>query len=69
MINYIALYFGNYMLNNVIGDPKASAASYKLSEAFELPVLIQGTRVHLGFIIAIAVAVLGYLFLYRTKMG
>ena len=69
MINYIALYFGNYMLNNVIGDPKASAASYKLSEASELPVLIQGTRVHLGFIIAIAVAVLGYLFLYRTKMG
>ena len=68
MINYIALYFGNYMLNNVIGDPKASAASYKLSEASELPVLIQGTRVHLGFIIAIAVAVLGYLFLYRTKM-
>ena len=55
MINYIALYFGNYMLNNVIGDPKASAASYKLSEASELPVLIQGTRVHLGFIIAIAV--------------
>ena len=37
MINYIALYFGNYMLNNVIGDPKASAASYKLSEASELP--------------------------------
>ena len=69
MINYIALYFGNYMLNNVIGDPKASAASYKLSEASELPVLIQGTRVHLGFIIAIAVAVLGYLFLNRTKMG
>ena len=69
MINYIALYFGNYMLNNVIGDPKASAASYKLADAAELPVLIPGTRVHLGIIIAIAVAVLGYFFLYRTKMG
>ena len=69
MINYLALYFGNYMLNNVIGDPKASAASYKLADAAELPVLIQGTRVHLGFIIAIAVAVLGYFFLYRTKTG
>ena len=67
MINYLALYFGNYMLNNVIGDP--SAASYKLADAAELPVLIQGTRVHLGFIIAIAVAVLGYFFLYRTKTG
>ena len=67
MINYLALYFGNYMLNNVIGDPKASAASYKLADAAELPVLIQGTRVHLGFIIAIAVAVLGYFFLYRSE--
>lgn len=69
MINYLALYFGNYMLNNVIGDPKASAASYKLADAAELPVLISGTRVHLGFIIAIAVAVLGYFFLYRTRIG
>ena len=69
MINYLALYFGNYMLNNVIGDPKASAASYKLADAAELPVLIQGTRGHLGFIIAIAEAVLGYFFHYRTKTG
>lgn len=69
MINYLALYFGNYMLNNVIGDPKASTASYKLSDASQLPVLVDGTRVHLGFLIAIAVAVLGYFFLYRTKAG
>lgn len=69
MINYLALYFGNYMLNNVIGDPRASAASYALSEASELPVFIDGTRVHVGFLIAIAVAILGYIFLYRTKLG
>lgn len=69
MINYLALNFGNYMLNNVIGDPKASAASYALSDAAELPVLLDGTRIHVGLIIAIAVAVLGYLFLYRTKFG
>ena len=69
MINYLALNFGNYMLNNVIGDPKASAASYALSDAAELPVLLDGTRIHVGLIIAIAVAILGYLFLYRTKFG
>ena len=69
MINYLALYFGNYMLNNVIGDPKASAASYKLSEVSELPVLFQGTRVHLGLFLALGAAVLGYIFLFRTKMG
>ena len=69
MINYLALYFGTYMLNNVIADPKASAASYELCEASELPTLIGGTRVHLGLLIAFGVAVLGYFFLYRTKMG
>ena len=69
MINYLALYFGVYMLNNVIADPKANMASYELCEASELPVLLDGTRVHLGLVIAILVAVLGYLFLYRTKMG
>lgn len=69
MINYLALYFGTYMLNNVIADPKANAASYELCEASELPVLLDGTRVHLGLIIALAVAVLGYFFLYKTKLG
>ena len=69
MINYLALYFGIYMLNNVIADPKANMASYELCEASELPTLIGGTRVHLGLIIALLVAVLGYFFLYRTKMG
>lgn len=69
MINYLALYFGTYMLNNVIADPKANAASYELCEASELPVLIGGTRVHLGLIIALLVAVLGYFFLYKTKLG
>ena len=69
MINYLALYFGNYMLNKVIGDPSASAASFKLAECSELLTLIDGTRVHLGLFIAIAVAIFGYIFLYRTKIG
>lgn len=69
MINYLALNFGNYMLNNVIGDPKASAASYALTDAAELPVMFGGTRIHVGLLVAIAVAILGYLFLYRTKFG
>ncbi len=69
MINYIALNFGNFMLNNVIGDPKASSASYALSDASQLPVLVSGTRVHLGILIAIVVAVLAYVFLYHSKAG
>ncbi len=69
MINYLALYFGTYMLNHVINDPKANTASYELCEASELPVLLEGTRVHAGILIALAAAVLGYVFLFRTKLG
>ena len=57
------------MLNNVIGDPGGQRGFLQALEASELPVLVDGTRVHLGIIIALAVAVLGYVFLYRTKMG
>ena len=57
------------MLNNVIGDPDASAASYKLLEVSKLVKIVPGTRIHFGLIIAIGVAVLGYWFLYRTKAG
>lgn len=69
MINYLALYFGNYMLNNIIGDPSASAASYPLTSEANLKTLLQGTRIHFGLIIAILVAILGYVFLYKTKTG
>ncbi len=69
MINYVALYFGTYMLNNIIADPRASSASYELCPASELPVLVSGTRIHLGLIVALLVAVFGYFFLYKTKTG
>lgn len=69
MLNYLALYFGNYMLNNVIDDPKASSASYPLNETAKLGEMISGTRVHFGFIIALAAAVGGYLLLYKSKTG
>lgn len=69
LINYLALYFGNYILNYVIRDPGSGTASYPIPKAASLPVLVGGTRVHGGILIAIMVAVCGYLFLYRTKLG
>lgn len=69
LINYLALYFGNYILNYVIRDPNSGTASYPIPEAASLPVLVSGTRIHLGIMIALAVAICGYLFLYKTKLG
>lgn len=69
MINYLALYFGNYILNYVIRDPNSGTASYLIPEAATLVTLIPGTRIHAGIIIALLVAVAGYFFLYKTKTG
>ena len=52
-----------------ICDPAVGSASYKLPEESELLTLFRGTRIHLGVFIALAVAVLGYVFLYKTKSG
>ena len=71
MLNYVALYFGNYILHFFIGDAAVgeASASYELPKSSELIKLIGGTKIHFGIIIALAVAVLGYFFLYRSKMG
>lgn len=69
MINYIALYFANYVLNYFIRDPESGSASYRLPQEAKLFTLISGTRIHVGLLIAIMVAILASVFLYRTKSG
>lgn len=70
MINYVSLYLGLYLMLNVLRDPAAGfVGSYPFAESARLPVIIPGTRVHLGLVLGIAVVVLGYVILYKTKYG
>lgn len=70
MVNYICMYLGLYVINNIIRDPKAGfLASYKFQDTARLPGLLSGTKVHLGIVIGLLVVVLGYLFLYKSKYG
>ena len=70
MMNYLILYFSTYVLNNILKDPKAGAlASYAVPPAAQLGTIISGTKIHPGLFIALAVALLGYVFLYKTKLG
>lgn len=69
MMNYISLWFCTYILMHFIVDPSVGSASFKFANDMELPTLMRGTRIHLGIIIALAVAVFGYVFLYKTKIG
>lgn len=70
MMNYIIVFFSNYILFNLLRDPKAGAVvSYAIKEANLLGSIFEGTRIHIGIFIALAVAVFGYAFLYKTKIG
>lgn len=70
MLNYVLLQLANYILYYKMKDTKAGLqASYKLPEQSQLANLVKGTRIHVGIIVALAVVVLAYIFIYKTKWG
>jgi simple sugar transport system permease protein len=70
MMNSIAYGVGCYVLNNIMRDPAVSSlVSYKYRRSALLPVVMSGTRIHIGIILAILSAVFVYIFMYRTKKG
>lgn len=70
MLNYILLYLGRFILLRFMRD---DSAIYNMSYPFgangRLPVILKGTRLHLGIFIGIAVVVLAYIFIYKSKRG
>lgn len=70
MMNYVVTLFASYILSYFLRDPKAGAVvSFAIPAETQLNAIIPGTRIHAGLFIALAVAVLGYMFLYKTKIG
>ena len=67
MLNYISLWLCTFVVMKFLVDPSVGAATYVLPVA--MPKLVKGTNIHLGLIFALLVAVLGYVFLYKTKIG
>ena len=67
MLNYISLWLCTFIVMKFLVDPSVGAATHTLPVA--MPKLVQGTNIHLGLILALLVAVLGYVFLYKTKIG
>jgi general nucleoside transport system permease protein len=70
MFNYIAFFFGLYLINYFLRDVNAGAmVSYPLAQSAKLVMLIPRTKVHFGIIIAIGMILLTALFLFRTRWG
>jgi len=75
MLNIVAVQGMNFLLRGAMIDPAEVEAgtripqTMRLSPAADLPVLVPDTRLHLGVIIALVLAVFVYIFLWRTTIG
>lgn len=75
MLNLVAVQLMNFLLRGPMIDPgeiergTRIPQTERLSENADLPLLLDGTRLHLGVIIAIGAAILSYIVLWRTPLG
>ncbi len=70
MLNFIAILFVDFLVR---GGPLQAVGFEPQTELIpltaQLPMLIEGTRLHAGFLIAIGAAIVVYLILFKSKLG
>jgi simple sugar transport system permease protein len=74
MLNIVAVQIMNYLLAGPLVDEEFSGFSLipqteRLSPNADLPVLVQGTKLHAGVVVAVLAAGLVYVLLWRTGLG
>ncbi|MEM7096338.1 MAG: ABC transporter permease [Actinomycetota bacterium] len=71
MMNIVAAQFLSFLLQDWLIEEGAIKIQQtkRLSENSDLPLLPGGTRLHLGVVIAVLVAIAGYMLLFRSALG
>lgn len=70
MLNYIAVLFVDFMVRGPIQEPGSNLQNTALiSEAAWLPIMLERSRLHIGVLLPIIVAILVSVFLWRTAAG
>lgn len=70
MSTYVITNFMDYLLRTSLQETKAEyMQTDAISSSAYLPNIIPGTRVHLGFLIAVAAAVSAWILLNKTQLG
>ncbi|HEY9278486.1 MAG TPA: ABC transporter permease [Eoetvoesiella sp.] len=71
MLVYVAELLLSYLVHGVLIDPDGFGfpQSKLFSSGFLLPIIVPGTRLHLGIVLAFAAAVLGWLYLSKSFSG
>ena len=70
MMNYVARFFISYLVTGPMIEPsRAYPQTIKLADTAQLPTLLQGTRLNIGFIFAICVLCLYFVYWRYTSAG
>jgi len=70
MFNYIAYFFGLYLINYFLRDVNAGAmVSFPFLQSARLVRIIPKTRVHFGLVIAVFMVLFTTVFMFRTRWG
>jgi simple sugar transport system permease protein len=70
MLNFVAQYLTGWLVRGPLQEPtKVNPQSASLAESLHLPVLLDGTRLHAGVVLLIAVAIGAWWWLTQTASG
>lgn len=71
MLSYVAVLFLNLMVHGPLKDPDGFnfPESRMFGDSTLLPILLEGTRLHIGILLALVVVALGWLLISRTLLG
>ena len=70
MLNFIAIHLVSYLVRGPLQEPThVYPQTETLPDAAQLPIVLHGTRLHAGFLLALLIAVALFWFLRSTAMG
>jgi ABC-type uncharacterized transport system permease subunit len=70
MLNFFALFFVKYLVTEPFRDPQLTyAATRRIPSGYELPLVGGDARIHLGFFIAVAIAIVMTWYVESTRQG
>ena len=69
MTNYLAILLVQFLVSGPMRAAGDQPQTALIERAFWLPILVEGTRAHIGILIALALAVVVYVFMEKTAAG
>jgi simple sugar transport system permease protein len=70
MLNYVAIYWVNYMVTGPMMAPTGNIPqSEQIPISAKLQIILPGTRVHFGLILAILCIIIYYIYFWKTTIG